>query len=55
MDWVVRRNIEQFQQMIAAETDPKRLVLLAALLGEEQAKLAAIEAGGAPGEPSDEA
>ena len=40
--YVARLNIEHFRQLIAVETDPKKLDLLRRLLAEEEAKLARL-------------
>jgi hypothetical protein len=45
--YVARLNVELFRQLIAAETDPKKLDLLRRLLAEEEAKLARLLAPGA--------
>jgi hypothetical protein len=45
--YVARLNVEHFRQLIAAETDPKKLDLLRRLLAEEEAKLARLLARGA--------
>jgi len=37
--YVARLNVEHFRQLIAVETNPKKLDLLRRLLAEEEAKL----------------
>ena len=45
--YVARLNIEHFRQLIATETNPKKLDLLRRLLAEEEAKLVRLLAPGA--------
>ena len=45
--YVARLNIDHFRQLIAAETDPKKLILLRRLLADEEAKLVRLLAPGA--------
>ena len=45
--YVARLNIEHFRQLIAAESNRKKLDLLRRLLAEEEAKLARLLAPGA--------
>ena len=45
--YVARLNIDHFKQLIAAEADPKKLILLRRLLADEEAKLLRLLAPGA--------
>ena len=45
--YVARLNIDHFRQLIATETDPKKLTLLRRLLADEEAKLVRLLAPGA--------
>lgn len=45
--YVARLNIERFRQLIASETDRKKLDLLRRLLADEEAKLVRLLAPGA--------
>jgi len=40
--FVARLNVDHFRQMIAAETDSKKLEILRRLLAEEEMKLARL-------------
>jgi len=45
--YVARLNVDHFRQLISAETDPKKLILLRRLLADEEAKLVRLLAPGA--------
>ena len=46
--FVARQNIQHFKDMLAAETDPARRVLLEGMIAEEEAKLSSGGASEAP-------
>ena len=49
--FVAKQNIQHFKEMLAAEADPARRVLLERMIAEEEAKLKPPPAAGArPGE-----
>jgi len=46
--FVARQNIQHFKDMLAAERDPARRVLLEAMIAEEEAKLLSDQDSKAP-------
>ncbi len=46
--FVARQNIQHFKDMLAAETDPARRVLLEGMIADEEAKLSSDGVSEAP-------